>query len=74
MDCVSEEYDSDQAATSSAQPVVSVSGLVKRYGSHEAVSGIDLDVRRGEIVAFLGPNGAGKPVAELRRSLLACPG
>jgi ABC-2 type transport system ATP-binding protein len=40
--------------------VVSVRGLVKRYGSHEAVQGIDLDVRRGEIFAFLGPNGAGK--------------
>jgi ABC-type arginine transport system ATPase subunit len=30
--------------------------LVKRYGSHEAVAGIDLEVRRGEIFAFLGPN------------------
>jgi ABC-2 type transport system ATP-binding protein len=33
---------------------------VKRYGGHEAVAGIDLQVRRGEIFAFLGPNGAGK--------------
>jgi ABC-2 type transport system ATP-binding protein len=40
--------------------VISVRGLVKRYGSHEAVAGIDLEVRRGEIFAFLGPNGAGK--------------
>jgi len=40
--------------------VVSVRGLVKRYGSVEAVAGIDLQVRRGEIFAFLGPNGAGK--------------
>src|SRR5215472_1030043 len=30
------------------------------YGSYEAVRGIDLDVARGEILAFLGPNGAGK--------------
>ena len=43
-----------------AEPVVSVRGLVKRYGSHEAVAGVDLEVRRGEIFAFLGPNGAGK--------------
>src|SRR5437764_528944 len=43
-----------------SEPVVRVVGLVKRYGSHEAVAGIDLEVRRGEIFAFLGPNGAGK--------------
>jgi ABC-2 type transport system ATP-binding protein len=62
MDSISEEYGVDQAATSPAQPepVVSVRGLVKRYGSREAVAGIDLEVRRGEIFAFLGPNGAGK--------------
>ena len=39
---------------------MTVRGLVKRYGRHEAVRGIDLAVRRGEIFAFLGPNGAGK--------------
>jgi ABC-2 type transport system ATP-binding protein len=43
-----------------SEPVVSVRGLVKRYGRHEAVAGIDVEVRRGEIFAFLGPNGAGK--------------
>jgi ABC-2 type transport system ATP-binding protein len=40
--------------------VIGVSGLCKRYGELEAVRGIDLEVRRGEIFAFLGPNGAGK--------------
>ena len=35
-------------------------GLRKRYGDVEAVRGIDLIVRTGEIFAFLGPNGAGK--------------
>ena len=43
-----------------SEPVIAVRGLVKRYGRREVVRGIDLDVRRGEIVAFLGPNGAGK--------------
>ena len=42
------------------EPVISIRGLHKRYGDHEAVRGIDLEVRRGEIFAFLGPNGAGK--------------
>jgi ABC-type glutathione transport system ATPase component len=62
MESISEQYGVDQAATGSdrSEPVVSVRGLVKRYGSREAVAGIDLEVRRGEIFAFLGPNGAGK--------------
>lgn len=40
--------------------VVRARGLVKRYGALEAVRGVDLAVRRGEIYGFLGPNGAGK--------------
>jgi ABC-type multidrug transport system fused ATPase/permease subunit len=62
MDSISGEYRVDQAPTGSdrAEPVISVRGLVKRYGSHEAVAGVDLEVRRGEVFAFLGPNGAGK--------------
>ena len=40
--------------------VITVRGLRKRYAAVEAVAGIDLEVRRGEIFAFLGPNGAGK--------------
>jgi ABC-2 type transport system ATP-binding protein len=49
-----------QAANTPNQAVIAVRGLRKRYGSDEAVRGIDLEVRRGEIFAFLGPNGAGK--------------
>ena len=41
-------------------PVISIRGLRKSYGEVEAVRGIDLEVRAGEIFAFLGPNGAGK--------------
>ena len=35
-------------------------GLVKRYGDHVAVKGIDFLVNPGEVVAVIGPNGAGK--------------
>jgi ABC-2 type transport system ATP-binding protein len=39
---------------------IEVRDLRKRYGEHEAVRGIDIDVRRGEVFGLLGPNGAGK--------------
>jgi ABC-2 type transport system ATP-binding protein len=42
------------------EPVVSIRGIKKRFGALEALSGVDLDVHRGEIFALLGPNGAGK--------------
>ncbi|WP_019550235.1 LPS export ABC transporter ATP-binding protein [Thermus scotoductus] len=35
-------------------------GLRKRYGPKEVVRGVDLSLKRGEIVALFGPNGAGK--------------
>jgi len=43
-----------------ADAVIQATGLVKTYGEVEAVRGIDLEVRAGEIFGFLGPNGAGK--------------
>jgi ABC-2 type transport system ATP-binding protein len=48
------------AASNNTSAVITVRGLQKRYGSREAVRGIDLEVRKGEVFAFLGPNGAGK--------------
>jgi len=43
-----------------AVPAIEVRDLHKRYGEHEAVRGIDVTVRRGEVFGLLGPNGAGK--------------
>ena len=44
--------------------VISARGLAKIYGNHwkkvEAVRGIDLEVRHGEIFGLVGPDGAGK--------------
>jgi ABC-2 type transport system ATP-binding protein len=45
---------------STAQPVISLRGLTKRYGRTPAVDNLTLDVRAGEIFGFLGANGAGK--------------
>src|SRR5215207_9307135 len=41
-------------------PVVTVSGLVKTFGSARALDGLDLSVEQGEVHGFLGPNGSGK--------------
>jgi len=41
-------------------PVISASGLTKRFGDFTAVDGIDFEVPPGESFGLLGPNGAGK--------------
>jgi ABC-2 type transport system ATP-binding protein len=41
-------------------PAISVSGLVKTFGTTRALDGLDLVVETGEVHGFLGPNGAGK--------------
>src|SRR5215207_9058754 len=43
-----------------AMSAISVSGLVKRFGTTRALDGLDLEVAEGEVHGFLGPNGAGK--------------
>lgn len=52
--------------------MLEIRGVHKSYGTIQALSGVDLDVDRGNIVALLGPNGAGKTtlisiIAGLRR-------
>src|SRR5580700_3609458 len=41
-------------------PAIRVRNLWKRYGSIEAVRGVNLEIRRGEIFGLIGPDGAGK--------------
>ena len=43
-----------------ADITVSAQGLSRQFGSHTAVDGVNLELKRGEILGFLGPNGAGK--------------
>jgi ABC-2 type transport system ATP-binding protein len=46
--------------TPAAEITVAARGLGRNYGAFTAVAGLDITLRRGEILGFLGPNGAGK--------------
>lgn len=48
------------SAAPSATPLLAIRGLVAAYGNIEALKGVDLDIKSGEIVALIGANGAGK--------------
>lgn len=41
-------------------PLVQLEAVRKRFGHNEVLKGIDMDVRRGEVVVLLGPSGSGK--------------
>lgn len=43
-----------------AEPILTLSGLVAGYGRTEVLHGVDMEVRKGEIVTLVGANGAGK--------------
>ncbi|MBX3608035.1 MAG: amino acid ABC transporter ATP-binding protein [Piscinibacter sp.] len=40
--------------------MVSIAGLRKRFGTNEVLKGIDMDVKRGEVIAIIGKSGSGK--------------
>ena len=40
--------------------IIEINKLTKTYGKHQALRGVDLTVKQGEVMGFLGPNGAGK--------------
>ena len=42
------------------KPILEVKNLTKFFGGLKALDKLDLDIRKGEIVALIGPNGAGK--------------
>jgi len=51
---------SENGQTADNQPVVEMKDIVKRFGTVEALRGVDFSVRKGEVRALMGDNGAGK--------------
>ena len=47
----------------SAPLAIAATGLAKRFGATQAVTGVDLAVSAGTVYGLLGPNGAGKTTA-----------
>ncbi len=48
------------SATSATGAEIQVRGLYKSFGANEVLKGIDLEIRRGEVVCVIGPSGSGK--------------
>ena len=42
------------------EPIITIRGLEKSFGTKKVLKGIDLDVQKGQIIGYIGPNGAGK--------------
>jgi polar amino acid transport system ATP-binding protein len=47
-------------AAASAEPIVRIRALRKRFGANEVLKGVDLDVQPGEVIAIIGKSGSGK--------------
>ncbi len=47
-------------AMASGAKIIRYCGVVKRYGTFQALNGVDLDVHAGEVVCLIGPSGSGK--------------
>ena len=48
------------AVNTTAEPIFAIKALRKSFGSHEVLTGIDLEIRNGEQIAIIGPSGCGK--------------
>jgi len=54
------EESANTAAVPDTKPLLAARGLERRYGGRIAVTGLDIELRAGQVLGLLGPNGAGK--------------
>lgn len=53
-------HGADPGRAPNPEPIVSLRGVSRYYGSVKALDGVDLDIAKGEILAVVGPSGSGK--------------
>ncbi|WP_307976406.1 amino acid ABC transporter ATP-binding protein [uncultured Streptococcus sp.] len=56
-----------------AENIISIKGLHKYFGKNEVLKGIDLDIKKGEVVVIIGPSGSGKSTFLRTMNLLEVP-
>ncbi len=60
MDTLDANTAGDTTAAPEVEAIVRIKGLKKDFGDLEVLKGVDLEVRKGEVVVILGPSGSGK--------------
>ena len=53
--------------------IIEIKNLQKSFGEHDVLKGIDLNVRRGEVVSIIGASGSGKSTMRRCLNLLETP-
>ena len=61
MKDIASDLTSNTTPATTPDLVLDISGLQVAYGGIQAVKGIDLQIRKGELVTLIGANGAGRP-------------
>lgn len=56
-----------------AETIIEIKNLHKYFGKNEVLKGIDLDIKKGEVVVIIGPSGSGKSTFLRSMNLLETP-
>ena len=56
-----------------SETVLSIRALTKTFGAHEVLKGVDMDVKKGEVISVIGSSGSGKSTLLRCLNLLETP-